>query len=56
MRGKRRKWSELDELEREEMSLYLLFPLSLHFLILSPFPRSLAARLQQVVTACDDDI
>ena len=28
------------------------FPFSLHFLILSPFPRSLAARLPQVVTSC----
>ena len=39
-------------------SLYLDFislsisSFALHFLILSPFPRSLAARLLQVVTAC----
>ena len=58
MRGKKRKWREGEKMEREEFSrspfplslhFLLLSPFSLHFLILSPFPRSPAARLPQVV-------
>ena len=46
-------------MEREEISLspfpfsFSIFSFSLHFLILSPFPLSPAARLPEVVTACD---
>ena len=60
----KRKRSEIEGMEREEISLCLHFPplspfhlsisissFSLHFLIFSPFLRSPAARLTQVVTA-----
>ena len=43
MTGIKRKWRDMDELEREEMSLCLhIPPLSLHFISLSPFPLSLS--------------
>ena len=55
---KKRKWRgrkslsvSISPLSLHSISLSLHFLIFLHFLILSPYPRSLAARLPQVVTA-----
>ena len=59
MNWRRRKCLSVSPLHFISLSPFLLSlhslilpPFPLHFLILSLFPRSLAARLQQVVTAC----